>query len=44
MVREGKNARGWFLGAVLGTVGRKVLVKAFDGTVKAIESQNGVSS
>jgi hypothetical protein len=41
VVREGKNLRGWLVGAVVGTVGRSVLVKAFDGTVKAIEARNG---
>jgi hypothetical protein len=28
------------LGTVLGTVGKRVLVKAFDNTVKAIEARN----
>ena len=40
VVREGKNLKGWFLGLVLGTVGRGVLPKAFANTVKAIEAQN----
>ena len=40
VVREGKNLKGWFLGFVLGTVGRSVLPKAFVNTVKAIEAQN----
>jgi hypothetical protein len=40
VVREGKNLKGWFLGFVLGTVGRSVLPKAFAKTVKAIEAQN----
>jgi hypothetical protein len=40
VVREGKNLKGWFLGFVLGTVGRSVLPKAFANTVKAIEAQN----
>ena len=41
VVREGKNLKGWFLGFVLGTVGRSVLPKAFAKTVKAIEARNG---
>ena len=40
VVREGKNLKGWFLGFVLGTVGRSVLPKAFANTVKTIEAQN----
>jgi len=42
VVREGKNLKGWFLGLVLGTVGRSVLPKAFANTVKAIEARNGL--
>ena len=41
VVREGKNIRGRVLGFVLGTVGRGVLEKAFDSSVKAIEARNG---
>ncbi|MDH2415973.1 hypothetical protein [Nocardioides sp. CER19] len=44
VVREGKNLRGRLLGAVVATVGRKVLSNAFDGTVKAIEARNGPAS
>ena len=44
VVREGKNLRGRFLGLVLGTVGRNVLVKAFDNAVHAIEARNQVRS
>ena len=40
VVREGKNLRGRALGVVVGTVGKGVLVKAFDQTVKAIETRN----
>ncbi|MEU1205260.1 hypothetical protein [Nocardia sp. NPDC005825] len=40
VVREGKNLRGLLLGAVLGTVGRGVLPKAFRSSVKAIEERN----
>ena len=40
IVREGKNLKGLVLGAVLGTVGKRVLRKAFDGSVEAIEARN----
>jgi hypothetical protein len=40
VVREGKNVKGWMLGLVLGTIGRGVLKKAFDNSVKAIEARN----
>ena len=44
IVREGKNAKGKFLGLVLGTVGKGVLVKAFGQSVQAIEARdNGAS-
>ena len=43
VVREGKNLKGWALGLVLGTVGKGVLQKAFQNTVKAIEARNGVA-
>jgi len=41
VVREGKNLKGWMLGFVLGTVGKGVLRKAFENSVKAIEARNG---
>jgi hypothetical protein len=41
VVREGKNVKGWVLGLVLGTVGRRVLQRAFEHSVKAIEMRNG---
>jgi hypothetical protein len=41
VVREGKNLKGSALGLVLGTVGKRVLEKAFGNTVKAIEERNG---
>jgi hypothetical protein len=44
VVREGKNLRGLMLGVLLGTAGRKVLTKAFDGAVNAIEARNGVKA
>ncbi len=40
VVRNGKNLRGKLLGVVVGSVGKGVLVKAFDGTVKAVEARN----
>lgn len=40
IVREGKNLKGRVLAGVLGTVGRSVLGKAFDASVKAIEARN----
>jgi hypothetical protein len=40
IVREGKTLKGKVLGLVLGTVGRGVLKKAFENSVKAIEARN----
>jgi hypothetical protein len=40
IVREGKNAKGRVVGAVLGTLGKKNLEKAFAKTLKAIEARN----
>jgi hypothetical protein len=40
IVRQGKNAKGKFLGLVLGSVGKGVLVKAFRQSVEAIEARN----
>ena len=40
VVREGKNLRGRLLGLVLGTIGRGVLERAFENSVKAIEVRN----
>ena len=43
-VREGKNLKGRFLGAVLGTVGKSRLTKAFENSVKAVEARgNGAA-
>jgi hypothetical protein len=44
VVREGKNLKGWLLGLVVGTIGKGVLEKAFDKSVKAIEARNGATS
>ncbi len=43
-VREGKNLKGRFLGLVLGTVGKRVLVNAFETGIKAIEARNTAST
>ncbi|MCC8935563.1 hypothetical protein H8A99_03385 [Bradyrhizobium sp. Arg68] len=40
VIRDGKNLMGWLLGFVLGTIGRGVLEKAFENSVKAIEARN----
>jgi len=42
VVREGKNLKGWLLGFVLRTVGKSVLEKAFENSVKAIEARSVV--
>jgi hypothetical protein len=39
VVRQGKNGKGRFFGAVLGTVGKNRLVKAFQNSVKAVEGR-----
>ena len=44
IVREGKNFKGRVLGAVLGTIGRGVLRKAFVHSVKAIETRSDAES
>jgi len=44
VVRDGKNLKGRALGLVLGTVGKGVLKKAFDNTVKAIEAGRATPS
>jgi hypothetical protein len=43
VVRQGKNLKGHVLGLVLGTVGRRVLSKAFVSSVKAIEARNAAT-
>jgi hypothetical protein len=40
VVRDGKNLKGWVLGLVLGTIGRRVLEKAFENSIEAIEARN----
>ncbi len=44
IVREGKTVKGKVLGLVLGTIGRSVLKKAFETSIKAIEARNGAAS
>jgi len=44
VVREGKNLRGRLLGVVVGSVGKGVLTKAFEGTITAIEARNAGES
>jgi hypothetical protein len=43
IVREGKTLKGKVLGLVLGTIGRSVLKKAFENSVKAIEARNSAA-
>jgi hypothetical protein len=43
IVREGKTLKGKVLGVVLGTIGRSVLKKAFENSVKAIETRNSAA-
>ena len=43
VVREGKNLKGWALGLVVGTIGQGVLKKAFENSVKAIETRKGAA-
>ena len=44
VVREGKDFKGRVLGFVLRTIGRRVLAKAFEKSVTAIEAQNSASN
>ena len=41
IVREGKNVKGRMLAILLGTGGKRVLIKKFEDTIKAIEARNG---
>jgi len=41
VVRDGKNLKGYFFAFVLKTVGRSVLEKTFETSVKALEARNG---
>jgi len=40
VIREGKNFKGHVLEAVIGTVGKRSLAKAFANTARAIEARN----
>jgi hypothetical protein len=40
VVRDGKNLKGRLVGFIVGTVGKRVLEKAFEKSVKAIEARN----
>ena len=44
VVRDGKNLRGRLLGLVVGTIGRRVLERAFEHSVKAIEARHGAGT
>jgi hypothetical protein len=44
VVREGKNFKGRLLGLVLGTIGRRVLERAFENSVRAIEARHSAVS
>ena len=41
VVRDGKNLKGRVLGFVLGIIGKRVLEKALNNTIEAIEARNG---
>jgi hypothetical protein len=43
VVRDGKNLKGRMLGFVLGTVGKRVLERAFENSVKAVEARSGAA-
>ena len=43
VIRDGKNLKGWLLGFVVGTIGKSVLEKAFENSVRAIEARNGTA-
>ena len=44
LIRQGKNLRGLVVAAVLGTVGKRSLAKAFADSVKAIEARSNASA
>ena len=44
LIRQGKNLRGLVVAAVLGTVGKRSLAKAFANSVKAIEARSNASA
>jgi hypothetical protein len=44
IIREGKNLKGLVLSAVLGTIGKRSLGKAFSNSLKAIEARTAASA
>ena len=44
IVREGKNLKGRLFAGVVGTIGKRSLVKAFASTVQAIEARRDTSA
>jgi len=44
IVREGKNLKGRAIALALKTGGKRVLVKAFENSLKAIEARNGAAA
>ncbi len=40
VIREGKNLKGRITGALLGTIGKSVLTRAFQSTVETIEARH----
>jgi hypothetical protein len=43
-VRDGKNLRGRLVGALLALGGKRIIAKAFEDSVRSIESRNGRSA
>src|SRR4051794_38619591 len=43
VVREGKNLKGRLLGLVVGSIGKGMLAKAFEKSVKAIEARSSAA-
>ena len=43
VVRDGKNLKGRVLGFVVGTIGRRIVERAFENSVKAIEARNSTT-
>ena len=44
VVRDGKNFKGWVLSLVLKTIGKRVLRRAFENSVDAVEVRNASSN
>jgi hypothetical protein len=40
VVREGRNFKGWIRGLVLRIIGKRILERAFENSVEAIEARN----